>query len=635
MDTLSHGLWGVAVGQAIGLKLGRRLDGWKFFLWGVLPDLASFGVPFVWTIYQVVVGGIAWGDFGPPRENGAAPDHFRYPIYNVASLMYGPTHSLIVFVAVILTVWLVKNGRRRLSAASFPWPMLGWGLHVIMDVPTHSYRFYPTPVLWPVSNWKFNGVSWGQPWFMALDAVLLAATFFVLWLVRKKRVPTGSPPLPEPSRVSAWKKTFSVKVLVAVAIIAAAASVFFFWRVFQLRQAVVTPAVVYPTAEGGISTEAPAVGGIAVEEQPPIEVPPPEPPPPVVIRPKNSLGLQRIDFNPPIGDIGRIYFDRVNRILLMAVTEADGLRSIWRLNEQDLTITRVLEENDRPGEVFLGGDGNGRVYVGFADPGTLYRSEDMGINWRKVMDGMDGTFWAIADDARGTLWGAQHAWNSAILYRSTDDGLTWQPWKDFQKLYPDAAKPYREGDDRFALRHLHSVAWFDGKLLVGTGDVARMTLMSADGGETWRQVWSEGYTAWAPLDNRSGLLLGPDRLQSHGIARLDLSNGRSVEVWSPIPYGYAGYTYSLMAMEGVYYAAFHTETNEVEAFAGRSGVILSPDGDSWYPFLEFDPLSNWARTDIFLAPGGPWSGHITLNGALYLFEPPLGRWFEVHRPFNR
>ena len=115
----------------------------------------------------------------------------------------------------------------------------------------------------------------------------------------------------------------------------------------------------------------------------------------------------------------------------------------------------------------------------------------------------------------------------------------------------------------------------------------------------------------------------------------DFKTGQTTEVWNPIPYDYAGYTYSLLRMDNVYYAAFHTETNEVADFTGHSGIIVSPDGRTWYPFLTFEKLTNKARTDMFLAPGEKFHyGYMTLNGGLYRFEQPIGRWFDVHQAFG-
>jgi hypothetical protein len=178
------------------------------------------------------------------------------------------------------------------------------------------------------------------------------------------------------------------------------------------------------------------------------------------------------------------------------------------------------------------------------------------------------------------------------------------------------------------------VAYLDGKLFVGTGDVVRMTLMSENGGVNWREVWDEGFTAHTPLADGTGLVFGPDRLRARGVAVYRLGDENAQEVWNPVPYGYSGYTYSMLEMGGIYYAAFHTETTGVPDFEGKSGVIVSPDAQTWYPFLELGAVSSWARTDIFMAPGEDWYGYITLNGALYRFEAPIGRWFEVHEPFG-
>ncbi len=431
-----------------------------------------------------------------------------------------------------------------------------------------------------------------------------------------------------------------IVVLVAWAVFATALALVLFLTGFNDRQVdleigPVGVPMLEPSPQGGVVTDIPpgiALPDIGTVDKPDKDIEE-ETLPPVVVRPKSSQGLSRIGFNPSIGDIYQIHFSKLTGALFMAVVEPNGLKSIWRMN-QDMELERVLRGNRAEGEVFLEADSNGVLYAGFSFPGELYRSDDLGGSWLRVADDIDGAFWALADDGHGTLWGALHAWNKAWLYRSTDDGRSWRVWKDFQELYPEHAKPYRAGDDRFELRHLHDVAYVDGKLFVGAGDVARFTVMSEDGGETWTEVWSEGFTAHVQLTDGTGLLLGPDKLRSHGIALYEFSSGRTVEVWNPIPYNYSGYTYSMMHMDGVYYAAFHTESNEVEEFAGKSGIIVSPNGKDWYPFLELDPLTNWARTDIYLAPGKFIEGYVTLNGALYKFEPPIGRWFDVHEMFE-
>jgi len=389
----------------------------------------------------------------------------------------------------------------------------------------------------------------------------------------------------------------------------------------------IAPVLLEPSPQGGVVdvNEIPSGVPLPGEEQ--------EPLPPVRVLPKGSQGLNRIDFNPSIGDIFRIHYDQASRNLFMATVDANKVRSIWRLSPS-LELKQVLVGDDQEGEIFLQADSYGVIYAGFAHPGYLYRSQDQGENWELVADDLGETFWSITDDGTGTLWGALHAYNEAVLYRSTDDGHTWENWIDFHEVYPQFAVRYDDNDRRFKLRHLHDVAFLNGRLFVGTGDYTRMTLMSEDKGVTWREVWDEGFTAHVRLVDETGLLLGPDRLQARGMALYRLGTDKAVQVWNPVPYGYAGYTYSMLEIEGMYFAAFHIETTQVEGFEGKTGIIVSPDGNKWYPFLELDAVSNWARTDIFMAPHDQWSGYVTLNGALYIFEAPVGRWFEVHQAFE-
>jgi hypothetical protein len=62
------------------------------------------------------------------------------------------------------------------------WALLlgGWPLHIIMDIPTHSREFFPTPFLWPISDVTFNGISWATAWFMIANYSLLAIVFTTL-----------------------------------------------------------------------------------------------------------------------------------------------------------------------------------------------------------------------------------------------------------------------------------------------------------------------------------------------------------------------------------------------------------------------------------------------------------------------
>lgn len=355
-------------------------------------------------------------------------------------------------------------------------------------------------------------------------------------------------------------------------------------------------------------------------------------PPPTRNLTGGTIGRQRVPLPDAIGDINKLYYHTPTLTLLMAVTEPDGARSLWRLPENG-KAERVFTASTAPGEIRIHGDSKGIVYVQIDNPVRLYRSDDGFRNWHTVLEG-GPMFWSIADDGKGNVYATTHEWNRAVLYRSPNDGFNWEPWIDFQQLFPQYAQTYREGDDRFLLRHLHGVIYDAHKeqIIVGTGDIARFAFMSPDDGKTWQAVWDEGFTASVAVSGGSRWLLGPDQLHGHGLAIYDAETRTTREVWNPIPYGYAGYVYSLLNVDGIYYAAVHTEANEVGEVVPKFGVVVSPDGETWYPFLEYGPLTNHARTDIWLA-SAPTVVYASVNGALYAFRPLDKAWFADKKPF--
>jgi hypothetical protein len=58
--------------------------------------------------------------------------------------------------------------------------MGGWLLHMLMDIPTHTYVFFATPIFWPFSAYKFSGIRWAEWWFLILDYGSLLAVFYFL-----------------------------------------------------------------------------------------------------------------------------------------------------------------------------------------------------------------------------------------------------------------------------------------------------------------------------------------------------------------------------------------------------------------------------------------------------------------------
>ena len=68
---------------------------------------------------------------------------------------------------------LFKQLGPLLSAKQPVWELSAWGLHVVMDIPLHSADFFPTPFLWPLSEWTFNGWEWMTPSILIPNVLLL------------------------------------------------------------------------------------------------------------------------------------------------------------------------------------------------------------------------------------------------------------------------------------------------------------------------------------------------------------------------------------------------------------------------------------------------------------------------------
>jgi hypothetical protein len=179
MDISAHGLWAGAAAKTVNqtsAKFQANPLKVKFVvLWGILPDLLSFAPVFIWLFGNMIFGDLNFGDFPRPDETEPAARD-TLPIFHLTSILYTITHSMMVFFAIFALVWLIL--RRPV------WVMGGWLFHILIDIPTHSYKFYPTPFLWPFSEWKFDGFSWGQPWFMALN---YSAIIIVYILLRRKK----------------------------------------------------------------------------------------------------------------------------------------------------------------------------------------------------------------------------------------------------------------------------------------------------------------------------------------------------------------------------------------------------------------------------------------------------------------
>ena len=149
MDIISHGLWG---GVTLGRK--RRTDYILAFAFSILPDILAEGI-----MFSLIFLGI---DSMPSLDNGH-PNISDFPVY--AQNLYNTTHSLVISILVFTIIGIIRK--------QVFWPLGAWGIHILIDIPTHSYALFPTPFLWPISDFKIDGISWDSPVILIPNIVLL------------------------------------------------------------------------------------------------------------------------------------------------------------------------------------------------------------------------------------------------------------------------------------------------------------------------------------------------------------------------------------------------------------------------------------------------------------------------------
>jgi len=170
LDIFAHALWSTAGGIAARRKLRWRIHlGWLAAC-SVLPDLVVFGIP-----AAVRIGRFLTGASKTLLPDGSGPRFdWAFRIYNV-------THSGVVWALCFGAVWLVA-GRPVLE-------LLGWALHIAIDIFTHA-GIFAIKFLWPLSSEHFDSIRWETPWFLAVTYVALAAVFLMLWIGARKATPS-------------------------------------------------------------------------------------------------------------------------------------------------------------------------------------------------------------------------------------------------------------------------------------------------------------------------------------------------------------------------------------------------------------------------------------------------------------
>jgi len=154
MDIISHALWTNLIFKELPLEQ-RGLA----VLFGVLPDFISFSSLTVRHFIKKTLHFEA-----PPL---ATIPGYVFKLYNV-------THSLVIWLAIFL---ILKILGLELVVVIF----YAWGLHIFLDIFTHTEEFFPTPILWPFSRFHFSGINWSNKWFMLFNYAVLLFLYLVFY----------------------------------------------------------------------------------------------------------------------------------------------------------------------------------------------------------------------------------------------------------------------------------------------------------------------------------------------------------------------------------------------------------------------------------------------------------------------
>lgn len=177
MDILAHGLWaGIGIEALSRRRAITARSKIAIVALAVLPDIVHM-VP---TVVAAILGSMPWSTVwtyatAAPGTEPVMPAFVALLSHQLHCIM----HSAVVLGAVTLVASLLA------PAASLA--LLGWWLHIVIDVFTHSTDYYVVPILYPFTYWGFNGIAWNRPWFMVLNYASMVVTLMFLTMSRRAR----------------------------------------------------------------------------------------------------------------------------------------------------------------------------------------------------------------------------------------------------------------------------------------------------------------------------------------------------------------------------------------------------------------------------------------------------------------
>ena len=170
MDILAHGLWAGAAAVALTPGYRPQRSVWVWFVGlSVLPDLVHMLPVTGWAVFAL--SSADWWQYAmaSPGQEPNMPETVRLWAHHLHCVM----HSALSASVVTALVWWLRG--------AFWLTLLGWWLHIAVDVFTHSAEFFPSPVLYPITYWGFDGMAWNRPGFMIVNYLALALVWLGLY----------------------------------------------------------------------------------------------------------------------------------------------------------------------------------------------------------------------------------------------------------------------------------------------------------------------------------------------------------------------------------------------------------------------------------------------------------------------
>jgi hypothetical protein len=176
LDVLSHVLWAGAAAEAVR-RTGRfsRRDVAGAAAFGAMPDLVAVVPVAAWaTSAPSFLDAVVAYVMAVPGREPAMPEWARLAEHH----LHCSAHSLVVLALVTLAFAGLLRGLLP--------SLLGWWMHILLDIPTHSEDYYAVTVFYPFTQWSFDGVAWTAPAVLAANYAALVAAYGGLYLTRRR-----------------------------------------------------------------------------------------------------------------------------------------------------------------------------------------------------------------------------------------------------------------------------------------------------------------------------------------------------------------------------------------------------------------------------------------------------------------